>query len=970
MGFLRHPGCLHAGSNRSYPAFPPPALNLSQSFFRCSFFLILTLLVLAVFPWVKSVAAQTPEGRTIVSLEVNSKVGMTIQTLSRLTGIRTGIPYSEDIIRGSLDALYSTELFTNIIIEAELLEHGVAVIFNLTERTRVAQVKIKGNRVFKDKKIKEVLNLRPGEEFTESRWKLSLEGLLEFLHGKGFLLAMVQTTVSEIRGTNQVRIILQVNEGARTKIGALKFTGNPAIPNLNLRATIHLKLKRAVYYHTDYLKEDLVHLRELYDRKGYFKAKIGPAEFSLNEKTNVVNITIPIEAGFRLVSHLEGLEPFTQKDIAPLLLFGKERDYDQSVFEASADRILKFYTSKGYPFAGVDFERKEIRENNTLLARFKVIPGSFACLRTILFVGNTFFSSETLRGLLQVREGNLLFCGTLDPEIISRDSKVIKKSYLQEGFQDIQIETQFQYNSQKTMVNLIFSVAEGPRSLITGVEFEGNEAILTDELLKNLELQPGVPFDTFPARRDLDGLLSIYGNKGYLYSEITTRLTFTEDRSGVSIRYLVNEGPLVRFGSILISGNTFTRENVIRREVLFKTGDPYTEDAIQRTRREIQKLGILGNIKLQPVVPIDSKNPETVKDLRIKVRELSKMALDFGVGYADEERLRGFAQATHRNLWGTGRSLRLRAQGSARETKYSTTYTEPWALGRDMTGQIQVFKQTLIRDTYETVSYGAKVGLVKDLTARLRTGLEYEFENNRFRNVTAEEEFLEEDQRANVASLNPFLTWDTRDNPFNPTSGFIQKLVFRDAALILGSQVQFVKTTVQSSWFFPLTQWSVLAISARGGFADRFGETKTTPIFGEVELVPLNERFFVGGRNTVRGYAQDELGILGKTIDENGEAIGGNAMLVFNTELRISLPLGLGLVLFHDRGNVFRTRANVNLRELKSTVGGGLWFKTPVGPLRLDYGYKLDREENRCSACPEPEEESRSEIHFTLGFAF
>ncbi|HEY5649112.1 MAG TPA: BamA/TamA family outer membrane protein, partial [Nitrospiria bacterium] len=499
---------------------------------------------------------------------------------------------------------------------------------------------------------------------------------------------------------------------------------------------------------------------------------------------------------------------------------------------------------------------------------------------------------------------------------------------------------------------------------------EGNRAISTDVLMAGLELKAGEPFDTVPARRDLDGILSRYGGMGHLYSEVTTQLTFSDDRTGIIIRYIVEEGPQVVFGSTLLTGNTFTREDVIMRELLFKPGDPYTEEAIQRSRREIQKLGILGNIRLEPVTPIDPGEPETVKDLQLKVQELSKIPLDFGVGYADEDRLRGFAQATHRNLWGSGRSLTLRAQGSARETKYSTTFTEPWALGRKMTGQIQVFNQTLFRDTYELVSYGGKVGVVKNITPTVTTGLEYEFENNRFKDVAADEEFLEEDQRANVASLNPFVIWDTRDDPFNPTRGFIQKVTFRDAALILGSQVQFVKTTLQSSWFFPFTRWVVVAFSARGGVADRFGDTKTTPIFGEVELVPPNERFFAGGRSTVRGYRQDDLGIVGETINDDGESIGGNAMLIFNTELRISLPLGLGLVLFHDRGNIFRKRGTVDLGELKSTVGAGVWFRTPVGPLRLDYGYKLDREENRCPACAEPEEESKSEIHFTLGFAF
>ncbi|HSG05960.1 MAG TPA: outer membrane protein assembly factor, partial [Nitrospiria bacterium] len=253
----------------------------------------------------------------------------------------------------------------------------------------------------------------------------------------------------------------------------------------------------------------------------------------------------------------------------------------------------------------------------------------------------------------------------------------------------------------------------------------------------------------------------------------------------------------------------------------------------------------------------------------------------------------------------------------------------------------------------------------------VRTGIAYEFENNRFKEVIPDPEFLEEDQRANVATLNPSVQWDTRDDLFNPTNGFLQKLDFRDAALILGSQVQFVKATAQSSWFFPLKKWLVLALSARGGFADRFGETKTTPIFGEVELVPLSERFYLGGRNSVRGYRQDELGIVGETIDPaTGKETGGNAMVLFNAEVRISLPFGMGFALFHDRGNVFRTRNTVDLAELKSTVGAGIWIRTPVGPIRGDYGYKLDREDNLCPLCLEPKEESSSEFHFTLGFAF
>jgi outer membrane protein insertion porin family len=177
----------------------------------------------------------------------------------------------------------------------------------------------------------------------------------------------------------------------------------------------------------------------------------------------------------------------------------------------------------------------------------------------------------------------------------------------------------------------------------------------------------------------------------------------------------------------------------------------------------------------------------------------------------------------------------------------------------------------------------------------------------------------------------------------------------------------------------------VLAVSARGGIADRFGQTKDDPIFGETELVPPSERFYLGGRSTVRGYGQDELGIVEKcppenkcgTIEPNSDKndvdfTGGNAMLLFNGELRLFLPGGLGLVIFNDRGNVFRDYKQVDVNFLKSTVGAGIWWNLFGAPLRLDYGYKLNREENLCPSpsCTVVVKESRAELHFTLGFAF
>lgn len=899
-----------------------------------------------------------------MQLEVNSRVGMTIEALSRMTGIRGGMPYSGMAVRQSLDSLYAAGLFTDVWVEVDPIEGGVAVIYNLTEKTLLADLRIKGNRVFWTRTLTDAMGLSIGEEFTDERWKASIARLMDFFQRHGYLRARLDSEVSQIAGTNEVAVTVKVREGSRAKIRETKFTGNIVYSPLRLWSLV--RSTGGEFYGADILDEDIARLETLYRENGYLKAVVGPPEIRYEESLDEVAITIPVEAGTRVAVRFEGNAPFPEIQLMPLLLFLEERSYDETVFRASADRLADFYRAHGYPFVKVDYARQEIPDANLFQATFLIQPGNFGCLRTILFVGNTFFSADRLQEFIQTRPGNTLFCGTVDPDRSDADVKTIKNRYLEQGFAAVKVEARVEYNEERTLAYLIFAIAEGPRTRIAEIRFEGNRAMASDELRKTVRLRPDSPYDATTVRKDQEELLVLYHQHGYVYAEIDPQPVFSEDRSRATIRYRIREDEPVVIGRVLLNGNTFTQDDVILREVQVKPGDPYDETRIQISRRRIQQLGYLSNVRFEPINPISRESKEPVKDLRLTVQERPTKTLDLGIGYADVEHLRGFIQGTHHNLWGTGRSLSLRAEGSGIESKYSTTYREPWLLGYPMEGRLVAFDQTQVRTTYKLTGVGGTAGLEKNLTESLKSSLLYQIEFNNFTNVS-EEVLAKEDQgRVNIATLNPSLILDARDNPFNPTSGTLSGMAFRLGAKNLGSEVQIRKATVQSNWFFPLTRWLVAALSARGGVVEKFGESKK---------VPPSEKFFLGGRSTVRGYEQDALGIVGQTIvpkaDGTGvEFIGGNAMLLFNGEIRLSLPGGLGLVIFNDRGNVFGDYKDVDVNLLKSTVGAGIWFSTPVGPLRLDYGYKMDREENLCPTCAVVVKESRAELHFTLGFAF
>jgi outer membrane protein insertion porin family len=949
------------------------------------------MLAASMFVWAGRPAvatAQSFEEEPIVSLEVNSRVGMTLESLGRLTGIRTGLPYSSRAVRRSLDALYATGLFSDVEVEVSPIEGGVAVIYDFTEKAYLADLQFTGNRVFSDRKLAEAMGLDIGEEFTDDRWKKAINLLVQFLQGQGYMRARVDTDVQLVPGTNQAKVTVRVSEGPRARIKSVDYVGDTVYSDFRLwwQAT---RSAQGEFYRADVLDGDVSRLEKLYLSNGYLQAIVGPPEIRYDEATNEVAITVPINAGTQLRVRFEGNAPYPDNRLSPLLLFAEERNYDEGVFRASADRIAEFYRQQGYPFAKVEYTREELLSENAIQAVFIIHPGNFACLRSVLFYGNTFFSAEQLQEMIVTRPGNTLFCGTVVEDRMDGDADILRARYHQEGFQDSKIEPRVEYNPDKTVAYLIFAVGEGPRTLVSEIGVEGEHALTESDVLKPIRMSAGMPYDEIPLRKDMEDILFLYHQNGYVYAKIRPQLDFSEDRTRVSIRFQITEGDQVHIGRILITGNTYTKENVIRREVLVKPGDPYNETLIQTSRHRIQQLGFLGDVRFEPIIPISRDNPQTIKDMRLSVQERPPKVLDFGFGYADVEHLRGFVQVTHRNLWGTGRSISFRADGSSIESRYSAIYREPWAFGLNMDGALAAYDETLDRPTYKIHSLGTTATLSKKFTPIFRGSVQYKYENNRYKQGV---DLLSEDERANIGSITPSFYWDTRNDPFTPTSGFLNGISFQDAALSLGSQIQFLSTGVQSNWYLPIARWLVFAVSARGGAANRYGETKTDPVFGDTVLVPPDNRFYLGGRTTIRGFPQDLVGVVNQTeiANDDGSGVdftGGNSMLLFNGEFRIFLPKNLGISIFNDRGNVYRSLKQVDVNEFRNTIGAGIWYGTPVGPIRLDYGYKMNRRTNLCVVpnpnpgsafiiekvsgfCGAPVEESKSEFHFTIGFAF
>ena len=565
-------------------------------------------------------------------------------------------------------------------------------------------------------------------------------------------------------------------------------------------------------------------------------------------------------------------------------------------------------------------------------------------IRRIDFVGNKTLEKSYLMDKMATDEVSYLdkVFSKDEPTLFNRDLMEIemerlRKVYQGEGFVDVKIKLDPpKINDQKKTVHLLFVIEEGEPYTIDSVlfRFSGpgvslNNDSLAKAKMKELKLLEGERFRDESLKEDLSVVRNIFLDLGYAYAQVDYELGLKTDRHSTSITYVVTPGPVCVLGETRLVGNKKISEKFIEKQVIYKEGDRYDKSVLDKTREDLYHLRLFRIVSVLPQKEYATlKNPIPVT---LYVEEAPRVNTKFGVGYGTEDKFRTFADFTYLGFLGTARRINIYAKHSALEPYYfSFKWIQPKLFNKKGSVSINPFLGINSEPGYETRTYGINLPLTYEFDNSLNSTLTYYFEKVEQRIEEGDTEVPDpedEEYLYNKSGIQYSSVYSTAKPKFSPEQGVNISLGVKLNGYVFGGDFSYVRLWSDFRTYQKIGDCVLALRLMEGGIysSDASG------------FIPVEDRFYSGGSNSIRGWSRSELG----PKRESGTPMGGKSILEANIELRYPLFRRVNGVAFFESGNVWEKAFHYRLNELAYAIGGGLRIETPIGPVRFDVGVPL-----------------------------
>ncbi|OQX82174.1 MAG: outer membrane protein assembly factor BamA [Candidatus Omnitrophica bacterium 4484_70.1] len=730
----------------------------------------------------------------------------------------------------------------------------------------------------------------------------------------------------------------------------IEIEGNRIVSDSKIISS--LKTKVGQLYKEAVVNQDVKSLMDL----GYFE-KVEAERIDTPEGI-IVKFKVKEMPVIKKIS-IEGNRYIRKRRILEIIGIKEGTFLDEFKVKEAIKKIKEFYLERGFSRVKIKYSLDIDKKSNQAFLKIMIKEGKILKVRKIVIKGNESFSAKRIKKLMRTKRAWLLGRGIFKKETLEDDIERIKDFYRKNGFADVKVDYAWDYLAGGVFVTL--NIKEGRKYLIGEIKIEGNKEIPSSEIYRLISLKKGDIYTEEKVKEQVVKVQSLYFDEGYIFARVTPLTYFNPQTERVDVTLKIVENEVSYVEEIIIRGNEKTKDKVIRRELRIYPGDKFSGEKIRKSKRRLENLGFFEEISFDTH---PASRPNWQK-LIVEVKEKKTGYLSFGGGYSSVDEFVGFVELRQRNFdwrnWktftGAGQDLSLYISSGTLTETYELSFTEPWIFDYPVSFGFDGYKKGHKREEdvgygYEVEARGGRLRLGKEFNDYLRGGISYQLEKVEIRDVPSEatSDLKEEEGKADLSSVEMSISWDRRDNVFDPSQGFYTSLSFQITGGFLGGDKDFLKSLFRFSNYVPIKERSVLELRLRMGIASPFSGT---------EKVPIYERFFAGGASTIRGYHERKVGPIDPVTED---PVGGEALFVVNLEYIYALNKFLRVATFFDSGNVWKKRGDFLSGGFKSSIGAGLRLKTPIGPISLDYGWPLNKEPG--------EEKKTGRFHFSISRGF
>lgn len=873
---------------------------------------------------------------TITKITFKGSYRVSEETLRDALSLQVGQPFSKARLENSLDDLRRWGVFANTEVLVVYDDQKIELHYELSQGYLIKDVKISGNYPLLKSQVKRALFLNPGSIYQKDRLEEQIDRLDKFYEKEGYFGTTVLAIEDYDEDNLQVTLYFKIKKGTTYRIRNTTVEGGEAVHPGRIKSIIftftHFKPKS--------LKKDLQKITRIFKKKGFVRARVRVGEESFDYDARKVDLNILIRQGPRVQIEFEGNENYFARTLKKEITLIEDGDFDEFELEASKKRLIQFYQERGYQEVQIEWTRKRINKE-LYLVTFNIQEGPKSEVRAINFTGNENIPAKKLRERMATKVDRFFISGDFYQPLFEQDLQTLIDYYHDQGFLDAKILSWEKiYGPIGDTVRLDIDIQEGPRAMVESLELEGVNPEFIEEIKAKLQLRPGDYYSQSRLDYDVETTLLYMANHGYPYAKVETKIPPPKDHH-YSILFQVNPGQLVKIKQILFVGNIKTKEVELRKNLRFKEGEPFSAENILQSQINLRRLGIFETVNIEN---LGISNLQKEVTAVIRVQEKKDKIIDFEVGYSTDYGFSGQVIFNKLNVFGRAKNMNAKVQVGTQVNRGEFNFIFPRLRGSSLQLTLGAYGGREARPFYRNNSVGTYGSLFKQFSQNMYTWgrLDFSFNDVNTSNTVFDKinpNPIPNDQTRLTTTLG--VAYDTRDNFGDPRSGAYLSgtAALTDQFFTLNGNYSTTRANL-GYWYSPFRRVTIANVLR---VAQIFKLPSDT-------IVPADQRLYLGGDNTVRGFRQDAL-----------LPSGGTFSLVHNLELQIRVFNKIQVVGFLDSGVVTNGISEVNTTTFRHSAGPGIRYVTPVGPIRLDWGFILD---------PEPTDSSTNRVHFSFGYFF